>query len=225
MADLKIIKCQNSDEVITQANQLLKKLINYQTLLLLSGGFTSKPLYQKIALERTLNPGAVALVDERYGGQFHSDSNELMIKSTGLVDYLIFQNIPFDKILEDQSLDKTAQDYEAKIQDLFKKFSQKVAIMGIGEDGHTAGILPETIYDHTKWVIGYQTDKSQFSSRITLTFEALSQINIFLILVTGQNKGSGLKKALGSFDRFQVPASCYKLFSSDNYLITELDLT
>ena len=48
-----------------------------------------------LAKERKLNPGAVALVDERYGEKLHENSNEKMISDTGLIGYLHTTEHPF----------------------------------------------------------------------------------------------------------------------------------
>ncbi|MDO8686880.1 MAG: 6-phosphogluconolactonase, partial [Candidatus Berkelbacteria bacterium] len=120
---------------------LLHDLVDRKTALFLSGGSTPKDLYAKIAKDKKLIPGAVAMVDERYGKRFHKDSNELMIKNTGLISYFEKNNIRFYSILQkDTKREDTALQYDETVSFLLSHFPKSVAILGIGVDGHTAGL-------------------------------------------------------------------------------------
>lgn len=196
-----------------KALKALESVIDKSTLLLLSGGTSPDLLYKMIAESRNLKPGAIALVDERFGKTNHDNSNEKMILETGLFTYIYNEGILIHKILNDWDLDKTTSKYELVIQDLFKKFPKKMAVMGIGADGHTAGIKPGLDYDHKKWVVSYD-DKGVFGKRITLTFEALSQIDEFIILAFGQSKKKALQEMLTQ-PQNKIPAAFYNKTSSN----------
>lgn len=98
---MKIEIVKNPKHGIEVAKRILYKTVDSKTALFLSGGTTPKPLYTKLAHEKKLNPGVVALIDERYGSHLHLNSNERMIKEAGLLDYLASQKIPYYGVLQD----------------------------------------------------------------------------------------------------------------------------
>ncbi len=206
---IEILRGENKSDLSKKALELLSKSVDSKTLLLLSGGSSPKFLYQLISKGEKLHPGAIALIDERFGIQMHENSNEKMIFETGLIDYINNEGIPFFRILTSGTIEEQAYRYEKVIAELFKKFTRKVAIMGIGSDGHTAGIKPELNYDHKRLVVGYEDTNGSFGKRITLTFEVLSQINEFIILAFGENKKEALTKMFKETDKQKNPAVFY----------------
>lgn len=221
---MKIIQVKNKITGSQKALDILKDLVDKDTLLLLSGGSSPDVLYELISKEQVLKPGAICLIDERYGFSLHNNSNEKMIKDTNLIAYINKEGIPFFGILKkDISLKETTSEYEKVITNLFKKFPRRVAVMGIGEDGHTAGIKPNLEYDHNRLVSGYE-DKGIFGKRITLTFKALSQIERFIVLVFGQNKSKALREMLKSDNQKQIPAAFYSKVHDKVNIITDINI-
>lgn len=211
------IQEKNGISITTLGNQaqgfrltknILYKLVDKDTVLFLSGGSTPKPLYHDLAKEKRLNVGAVAMVDERYGSKNHKNSNERMIKETGLISYLNLH-------LEGVKLNR--------VKKLLSSFPKKVAIMGIGEDGHTAGIAPNRkdfenpLFNQGRkdlLVDSFNDPKSMeeggFGERITLTFKALSKMDLLLVLVFGKNKKSALINMFKEGSIEEIPARFYK---------------
>lgn len=221
--NVKITVCKDKKEASELALKLLLGNIDSDTLLLLSGGTSLDLLYQFIAQDQTLKSGAVALIDERFGLPMHENSNEKMIKSTGLIDYLNDEEVPFYKILTGKELETTADRYEQTMKELFKKFPKKVAIMGIGADGHTAGIKPNLGYDHQRLVVAYDDNLGTFGKRITLTLEALEQINRFVALAFGENKRNALKEMFETSDEYKIPAAFYTKVPAEVVLLTDIE--
>lgn len=134
---------KNITEGIEKAKKKLYEKVDRSTVLFLSGGSSPKPLYQELALEKQLHPAALALIDERYGNPMHETSNEKMIKRTGLLNYISSQHIPFYPILQAHlSREETAEKYDETVRKLFFNIPKSLAIMGLGVDGHIAGIAP-----------------------------------------------------------------------------------
>lgn len=194
---IRIVNVNNQPEAINICKDILYNKLAESCVLFLSGGSTPKSLYEILAKEKKLRVGAVALVDERFGKKMHDSSNEKMIKKTGLIGFLKKQKIPFYSILENKSISKTSKVYEKQVLKLFKKYKNKVAILGIGADGHTAGIpaIPKIskkiILDKTSQVAFYNDDE-KYGKRITITFNALENFDSLIVLVFGKEK----KKAL-----------------------------
>ncbi|MBI4079232.1 MAG: 6-phosphogluconolactonase [Candidatus Levybacteria bacterium] len=191
---------------VIYAREWVYKNCDKSTLLLLSGGSTPKPLYETLAKEKKLNAGAVALVDERYGFPFHNQSNEKMIRDTGLFSFCTKQKIPVCKILHGKSIEQTAEDYNTQIIHLFSEFPKRIAILGIGSDGHIAGIAPQREDFHNPLFDADQNhlvgsfidpkpmDKGGFGARVTITFAAIRKTTARLLLAFGENKKDALLK-------------------------------
>ncbi len=160
------------------------------------------------------------MIDERYGEKFHEKSNEVMIRETGLLDYFESQKIEWYPILEGKEIDETAIDYEQKLSELFDRFPRRVALMGIGEDGHTSGIPPNEelrIRNKELWrtknlVESYDIKElyaQGFGPRITLTFEALSQMTHLVLLVFGDKKKWALQQMVMLGNTEEIPGKFY----------------
>ena len=219
-----VYKDKNGIFVVTSptaasANKVVKKILeNYsdsKTALFLSGGSTPKKLYEEIASEKTLKVGSALQVDERFGQKLHRHSNELMIKNTCLLKYFEDQNIRFYPILNDESLENTSLQYDEALRFLLKYFPKTVGILGIGDDAHTAGIpaIPNVVKrileDQSSLVTFYNEEDGKYGARITMTYLALSQLDLILILVLGQEKREALKLMFGDGKVEEVPARFY----------------
>ena len=211
-----IIRVDSQEKGLELAKNLLYEKVDNQTLLLLSGG-SQKILYEVLAQEKKLNPLAVALVDERYGERMHDNSNEKMIRETGFVSDLEQRGISFFPVLkEGLDIEKTAQEYENTLKGLFTKASKKIALMGIGPDGHTSGIAPNRsdflnpLFTQNNKLVGYFDDANgNFGKRVTTTFEALSQMDELIILAFGSSKQEPLKKMFEEGPVEEIPSRFY----------------
>lgn len=213
------------------AKQILYKIVDKKTLLFLSGGKTPKDLYLEISKEKKLNPGGVAMVDERFGEKGHKNSNEKMIKEAGLISYLKSKRIPFYPILASdlrgrEALDLVGRTYEKTLRDLFLRFEKKVAILGIGGDGHTAGIPSRGVLasdlrgreaidlvgrgNKESLVLEYNDEDGVYGERITLTFLALSMLDLIIVLVFGKEKKKALELMFKKGSIKEIPARFYK---------------
>ena len=66
------------------------------------------------------------------------------------------------------------------------------ALMGIGEDGHTASLFPgdEAAAEKTKWVMPAYAPGKELRSRITLTIPVFNAARRVVFLITGDAKGA-----------------------------------
>ncbi len=178
-----VIIVRDRNEGFNRAKDILYKKIDNKTLLFLSGGSTPKDLYETLAKEKKLKPKAVGMVDERI-----NRSNFEMIRGAGLLTYFENKKINFYPMIN-------AREYDGVVRKLISSSEKKVAIMGIGEDGHTAGLAAGVKSEKLK-VKSYVTDienfPGEYKNRITLTFNALSQMDLLIVLVFGSNKQNAL---------------------------------
>lgn len=212
---INIIKVKNQQEGFEVCKSLIYENVSKASVLFLSGGSTPKLLYENLSKEQKLSVGAVALVDERFGEKLHEDSNEKMIRNTGLVSY-IENHARFYPILENKGSEETTKDYDDTVRYLLGYFPKSVGVLGIGADGHTAG-LP-TGNDSSQLIIDSQSNlvteinnfPGDFKKRITLTFLGLSKLDLIIILVFGKDKKKALNLMFKGNNISEIPARFFK---------------
>lgn len=198
--------------------ELLYRLVDSKTFLLLSGGKTPKELYSEYAHEEKLRPGAVGQIDERYGEPFHENANQKMMEGTGILRYLQMRDIPFYPILKGESREDTAMQYDATLRDLFSVYQRSIGILGVGADGHTAGIpASQKVWEEfsianrgrTEYVIDYDDHGVFYNERVTMTFAGLSMLDLLIVLVFGDDKKKALNLMLEEGSEDEIPARFY----------------
>ncbi len=215
-----VAKVLDSTAGVELTKEILHQIIDRKTVLYLSGGSTPKSLYTEIAREELLIPGAVGQVDERFGEPFHPNSNQLMIRGTGLLRYLEIRDIPFYPILQsEKSREEAADLYDQKLRELNAVFQKSVAIMGIGIDGHTSGMPAldsefriqnsELLRTHNL-VASYNDTNGKYDERVTMTFLGLEMIDLLIVLVFGDDKNKALDLMFGDGSEEEIPARFYK---------------
>jgi 6-phosphogluconolactonase/glucosamine-6-phosphate isomerase/deaminase len=213
------------------AAEQLYEIADKRTVLFLSGGDTPTNLYRRLAKESDLNVGAAAMVDERYGKVRHEQSNEATRSKSGLTKYFEAHAIPFYAILEEeQDIARTASNYEQKVKALFVQYAKSVAILGIGEDGHIAGIAPNRpdfsnplfSAERANLLVDYFVDAKAmstegvssapfgFGERITMTIRGLSKLDLLIVMAFGEKKKAVLSRLFEEGPIEQVPARFIK---------------
>ena len=88
--------------------------------------------------------------------------------------------------LTGDSRDITTKKFIEILEEEFKKADYKIGLFGIGADGHTAGILPNSVATESKdLACGYDTE---LFSRITLTFRAIEKLDEVVAFAQGEEK-------------------------------------
>jgi 6-phosphogluconolactonase len=220
-----VIKVKDRDEAQKKTHDLLKDLVDDKILLALSGGRT--PDYRKMIVEPAdIVPGAICVVDERYGEPFHEKSNELLLKNFGVKDFADRECVETYKVLSGKDFLETGRDYEGVMENLFKKFIKRVGVMGIGADLHTAGILPLSVATKSPNYVEAQVVEDVYPKRITITIKALGEFTNFVILVLGDEKKAAVKKMLDEEenDMQRYPAIFYRKSKIKSFLITDINV-
>lgn len=125
----------------------------------------------------------VFLTDERYGPIGHNNSNWAYLEKNGFK----LNGANLIPTLMNRSLDETVQLYDKAIEPFLNDNSTyKLAMAGIGVDGHTFGIKPKSpAVFSSQLVSGYRGDDFV---RITLTPEAVKQMDEIVSYVMGAEK-------------------------------------
>lgn len=201
------------------AQEIVYKIVDPRTVLYLVGGNTPKVLYERFAKEEVLQPGAVAMVDERFGKKFHEKSSEKMLQMTGILRYFQMRNIPFYPMLQGKSREETATDYDEKLRTLHATYQKSVAILGMGTDGHISTIAPNRpdftnpMFDEKNkhlLVSEFDDQKSDYKEQIGITFLGLSMIDILLVLAFGEEKKKPFELLFTNGREEEIPARFFK---------------
>lgn len=163
---------------------------NKKVLWLLSGGSNipaSVEVMNNVPVDLSRNL-SVSLIDERYGEEGHADSNWAKLIAAG---FDVKQGTLLPVLTNGLSFEQTLERFEKIISEGRSNNQTVVAQLGIGEDGHVAGILPDSpaALEKTDLVSGYQ---SQPFLRLTATFPALKKTDIVYAFAFGSNKHAAL---------------------------------
>ncbi|GAC1390825.1 MAG: hypothetical protein NVSMB46_01360 [Candidatus Saccharimonadales bacterium] len=127
---------------------------------------------------------SISLTDERYGPYGHRDSNWFQLKELGASLRDIHT---FAVIRPGSSLEETTQYYDTFARSLIHDSDISICMLGMGQDGHIAGILPqsEAAKDVLNYVHNYSAPPFE---RITLTFKAISACTTVFCFAYGAGK-------------------------------------
>lgn len=172
--------------LIEHISQAAKKAIAEKDFftLVLAGGNTPKVLYQKLAkTEQQWDKWRLIYGDERHLALGDNDRNSTMIEvyllneiSSGKPQHFA---MPFS--------DDLTQDAESYAEIIADSLPIDFALLGIGEDGHTASLFPETPA-HKQTVQAIFNAPKPPAQRLSLSAQTLKQSLEIAFLATGADK-------------------------------------
>ncbi|MBI3379854.1 6-phosphogluconolactonase [Candidatus Gottesmanbacteria bacterium] len=245
-----LIHKENPNTIWAKSSEFLIRLLKShqkeKILLLLSGGSVVR-LYESInyyVLGIKYGNITFAQVDERFQpkpvlSMENEDMNAITIAKTGLWEACKEKKIPYYLISQEGTLEEAADNYNNQIESLFEHFSYKMGVLGIGEDAHTAGLLPgfSNVWNSDKYVVGYDLRQSGsqgpycpggFPFRISVTSRALQMLDQALVVAVGDKKTEAIKNALkrenmNNLDKY--PAAILQNVKKVDLFTDILDLT
>lgn len=163
--------------------------------ILLSGGKSPIPLYHKMAEEIDFwDQINLFLSDERFVPVLDLSSNQGMIQRELISKTNISEeNVFFPPIGENPHI--SAEEYNFTLKSHFDNWgSFDLALVGIGEDGHTLSLFPHSsaLTADTHFYLPVDGEEQ----RLTGTFELLKKIKNLIVFAPGKNKLEALKRAL-----------------------------
>lgn len=146
----------------------------------------------------------ISLTDERYGAVGHPDSNARQLKEAGF-------DLPeahFIPVLSGSNAKVTTANFDAKLKNLLQGNDYKIGLFGIGADGHTAGIKPESIAVRSgELAVNFISEDYH---RITITAKAIGQLDEAVVYATGPEKHSVFDDLEADLDLDAQPAQALK---------------
>jgi 6-phosphogluconolactonase/glucosamine-6-phosphate isomerase/deaminase len=175
------------DGVADLTERLIKELADGRHVLWLTSGgsnvLSSVQIMDNIPPEHRQNL-SIMPIDERYGEVGHSDSNWAQMLQAGFKGG---EATLLPVLIEGLGFEETIDRYNQLTAKAFKDNEIIIAQIGMGGDGHVAGILPDSpaITETEALATGYRSDPFE---RLTLTFTALRHINAAYIFAFGNTK-------------------------------------
>lgn len=170
----------------------------------LSGGSTPEPIYRALATLPLDWPKIMfALVDERFVPISSPASNE------GLILRALAPAFSGGALFTPMFFESESLDYSAYVAEgLNAPLSYDIALMGMGDDGHTASWFPnargldEALSENTRRsVVAINAPQAQGSAeRLTLTRAGLQRSHALILVITGDAKRARLEQALDAQD-------------------------
>ncbi len=182
----------------TRVADLLREAIAVKgaAILAVSGGTTPKPFFHALSLlDMEWSKVKITLVDERQVPEDSPRSNAKLVKDT---------------LLQNEAA-------AARFVPLFQSLAAAelgpfdIAILGMGNDGHTASFFPEgdnlaaALDPDGKRAIVEMTAPGAGEPRLTFTLPKLLVAQNLFLHIQGQDKMSVLDQALGGTDALEMP--------------------
>lgn len=204
--DLQALSDAAAQEIVEIANNAVASRGRFA--LALAGGSTPKRTYELLATEYRddIDWGRTVIVfgDERFVPAGDPRNNYMMARGA-LIDRVPIPAASVHAIPTDAaSIAEAADRYETGLRAALgeDEHTVDVALLGVGADGHTASLFPETpaLLERSRWVtaVAAPTHIQPTVPRITTTFPFLDRARIVLFLVSGADKRGVVGEILSS---------------------------
>ncbi len=193
-----------ADELLQAASEAVKQRGLFA--IALSGGSTPKNLYALIAANAVTMPPWDKWFffwgDERHVPPQDPESNFRMTQESLLSKISVPAGNVFRIPAENPDAAAVAEAYELTLRTFFDLKAGElprfdVVLLGLGPDGHTASLFPETaaLQEKSRLVVANWVEKFK-TYRITLTLPVLNASRRVMFLVSGMDKAPALREVL-----------------------------
>lgn len=206
---------------------LLCKYEDRPVLLMLSGGSAFEVLQyvDRSMLEKSIT---ITMVDERFTTE-RDINNFAKLTGTDFFDRARSRGCAFigTEVQKNETITELTDQLERHVEGWKRRNKDGIviALLGIGADGHIAGIMPypenkklfsELFDDTDKWVVGYDAGaKNEHPMRVTITASFLKNIvDHAVVYAAGEKKKEAILKAREGGPVNEVPARVLKEMKS-----------
>ena len=164
----------------------------------LSGGTTPKLIFEKIAQLDLVDPLQWSKIhvffgDERVVPPDHPESNYHMAYES-LLSKVAVPEENIHRMITEGDLEKGALQYEKELK-AYAPNGLDFVMLGMGEDGHTASLFPNTkALDEKTHLVKVNWVDSKQCFRITLTYPAILQARRVCVYALGSSKSKMIEK-------------------------------
>lgn len=166
----------------------------------LSGGSTPKAIFEKLkndyASAIDWNQVHLFFSDERAASPDDPDSNYHMAMTHGFASLNLLKS-QIHRMVAEKELEKHALEYEELIKKIVPNCQFDLVMLGMGEDGHTASLFPQSqgLHVENRLVIANYIP-SKKCHRMTMTFPCINRSKQTVFYVLGASKSEMVKKVL-----------------------------
>ena len=193
---MELLVFDSAEEVARRASTRVGDLISASKgpfSLGLAGGTTPLITYRLLRERATDWKNVNAwLSDERWVPPHHQRSNG-RLAAESLLDHV---GASFDRPIwsKNTTVADSAADYEARLRSIFGGRPPDLIILGMGDDGHTASLFPETpaLGEMTHWYVANPV-AALGEDRLTATYPLLWNARLLMVLVVGKVKAQAVK--------------------------------
>jgi len=186
---------------IKTANQAISERDAFHVAL--SGGSTPKAIFQSLSEETNRNQIDWSKVylwwsDERSVDGDDENSNYRMAMDAGFSDLPVPEDHIF-RMKGEGDIEAHALEYEELIKEHVPDQKFDLVMLGMGEDGHTASLFPEThaLHSDGRLVVANFIPKLD-TWRLTFTYKLINDARQIVVYVIGENKAEMLDKIVNS---------------------------
>lgn len=169
-----------------------------RAVLAFSGGSTPAAMLERLArMDVRWNATHIMQVDERVAPEGHDDRNWTMITNSLLAGADIPDALLHPMPVTDDDLDGAAERYASRLQTVAGVPPiADVVHLGIGEDGHTASLVPgDPVLDvRDRWIA--MAGPYQGRMRMTWTYPAINAGRLLVWQITGAGKAAAVRDGL-----------------------------
>ena len=185
--------------------------------LVLAGGNTPKKIYESLS-KKDCDWGNwhIYFGDERCLPSNDKDRNSLMAEESFFSKVSIPKN-QINIVPAELGMNEGAEAYDKKIN---SDMVFDLVLLGLGEDGHTASIFPNSKFDEYKQAVPISSAPKPPENRISLTPHRLSMANYVIFLVMGNDKKIALDKFKSAKN---IPASRVSALKKLTVLISDVN--
>jgi len=172
-----------ANDILNVANHSIRATNKFT--IVLAGGTSFSSVYRILNNSKSnWKKWHIYIGDERCLALGDKNRNDYLINKIWLGNGLIpKKNINF--IHSELGVDVGASDYEEVVREI-KKFD--VVLLGMGEDGHTASLFPNRIYDKDKNVIVEKNSPKYPKNRISMSCKVLNKSSHVFKVINGASK-------------------------------------
>lgn len=206
---------------ITDTLRRFQKEENRDVLFLSSGG--SALLALDSVDESVISPQlTIGILDERFDPS-NKVSNYMQLRKTEFYKHAVARGCRLidTSTKEGQTPEELADFFEKELREWRSAHTDGVifATMGIGPDGHTAGMMSfsdnhkqfQRLFEGSRFIVSYDAgEKNQYPKRITATISFLRQLDAVSVFIVGANKGPIFRKLIESDDYREIPGCIMK---------------
>ncbi|MEZ5314679.1 MAG: 6-phosphogluconolactonase [Chlamydiales bacterium] len=188
------------DKWIEYANESIKDHNFFSVAL--SGGTTPKAIFQKLVNQAHLIDWSKIYVfwsDERSVLPCHPESNYRMAMEESGLEKLPIPKNQIYRMVAESDIERNATNYEKIIQRVLGTHPFDLIMLGLGDDGHTASLFPNTqglIAKDQLIVANYIPQKNTW--RMTMTYKCINSARHTCMYVLGSKKIKIIEKILTS---------------------------